>query len=97
MVQYPITVPRKIYRGSKPNLQMKAQERSRVAQQLEDYINRKVRESDREILQLFYGSIAHDLSLSVDLVRDILFGVDCGHNGMTIFKAATSATQQEQR
>lgn len=93
MVQYPVRVPRKGYRGSKPSILAKVQEYNRVTQLLEDYINKRVSESEENIVQLLYGYIAHSLSQNESLVREILVGVDGGHNGLMVFKRATTPTR----
>ena len=90
MVQYPVSVPRRGYRGSNLNTLGKVKEHNRVAQLLEDYINNRVKESVDGVVQLAYGNIAHALSQPENLVRDILIGVDGGHNALTVIKRATT-------
>ena len=87
MASYPVSVPRKHYRGSKVSLRRKAAEYNSVAQRLEEYVNRKVEEdSDSDCSRFMYGYIAADTGLSEETVRTVLFGVDCGHNGLTVWK-----------
>jgi hypothetical protein len=40
------------------------------------------------IQQYIYGFIAPDVGMSLARVTEILFGVDCGHNGLTVAKSA---------
>jgi hypothetical protein len=86
MKQYPIHVPRKQYRGSKTNLRIKNQEYNRIASELENVVNRIIEESDENLVHIGYHEVAHKTGYSVDVVREILFGVDCGHNRLTAFK-----------
>jgi hypothetical protein len=92
MVQFPVRVPRRAYRGSKPSLLAKLQERNRIAQLCEDYINVQVGESRDNVVQLLYGVIAHVLCQDERFVREILVGVDGGHNGLTVLKRLPSGT-----
>jgi hypothetical protein len=86
MKQYPIHVPRKTYRGSKPNLQLAAQEYNRVASELEKVVNQLIENSDKNVVQVSYHEVAGKTGYSVDRIRKILFGVDGGHGGLTAFK-----------
>ena len=86
MVAYPIRVPRKQYLGAKPSLRRKTAEHNELAKILEKHINDCVAERDDEIQVYIYGFIAADLGLRVDDVRAVLYGVDAGHNGLTIVK-----------
>jgi hypothetical protein len=36
---------------------------------------------------LLYWTIAADVNMTVERVREILFAVDCGHNGLTVAKS----------
>lgn len=88
MVAYPICVPPKHYRGTKEALRRKSAIYNELARTLEKHINDSVAECDDEIQVFHYGSIAAELGLHVDDVRDVLYGVDAGHNGITVVKRA---------
>jgi hypothetical protein len=86
MVTYPVSVPRDPYRGRNPSRLRKPQDFDRLAEQLERYINERVAKKDDEIQEFLYGFIAIDLGIEQDRVRDVLFGVDCGHNALLVQK-----------
>jgi len=86
MVSYPINVPRKHYGGAKPRLRQKASDYNRLARELEDYLNQRIAASDAETQTYLYPSIGRDTGIPLEIVRQILFGVDCGHNGLTVYK-----------
>jgi hypothetical protein len=86
MVTYPVHVQKKTYRGKKDKLKQEASEYNRLAGELESYINKKVAESDEYELIIIYDSIAASLHLPLDLVREILYSVDGGDNGITVRK-----------
>ena len=87
MVTYPISVRRKYYQGSSAKKQFEAQEHNRIAAVLEEHINKRMMENQAtEFFTYTYGRIAADLGLDLELVRNILFSVDYGHNGLTIRK-----------
>jgi hypothetical protein len=86
MKVFPIHVPRSPYRGSKQSLRQKAADYNRDAARLEKYLNDKIQADPSPIQQYIYGFIAPDVGLTLERVREILFGVDCGHNGLTVAK-----------
>ena len=86
MVAYPVSVPRKTYSGGKNYLKREMIEYNRIASEIESYVNKKVAESDDDKVIIIYDSIAAHLGYPSSLVCDILFPVDCGHNGITITK-----------
>jgi hypothetical protein len=88
MVRYPISVPRDGYRGNAPRRKRKQQRRNEVAKEYEEYLNRKIAETPDETQMFSYASIARELNLFLEDVRDVLFAVDCGHNGLTVQKTA---------
>lgn len=85
---YPISVPRKHYRGSKDSMRRKVAEYNQDAARLEKYLNEQIEADPSPIQQYIYGLIALDLGMSVERVTEILFGVDCGHTGLTVAKSA---------
>lgn len=88
MVTYPISVPRKTYMGSKPVTQVKTNEYNRIAGELERYINKQIEEQEEGTKTYLYYRIASTTGHPLKLVREILFGVDGGHNGFTVRKRA---------
>jgi hypothetical protein len=86
MVRYPVRVPRDGYKGRDPKKRQKRSEKNRIAKELEDYLNRAIEKNDQNLQQYLYGYIAADTGFSEKIVRDILFGVDAGHNGLTVIK-----------
>ena len=81
MVELPIYVERHPYRGRDPNKLRNKAEYDRDACLLESYINEKAQEGKSRFL---YSDIAVDVGMTVGRVSEILFSVDCGHNGFTI-------------
>lgn len=90
---YPISVPRKHYRGNKASLRQQAADYNRDAVRVETYLNERIRSSPEPIQQYLYAFIAGDVGLAVDRVRDILFAVDGGHNGLTVAKSPEALRQ----
>lgn len=88
MVTYPVRVPRKNYRGSKLLIQLKTNERNRIAAELERYINQRIEEQEEGRKVYLYHEIAAATGYPLEIVRDILFGVDSGHHGFTVTKRA---------
>ena len=86
MKQYPIHVERKLYRGSKPNQRLKTQEYNAIAVQLEKIVNEIIEQSEDNEVQVSYHAVSMLSGYPVDTVRDVLFSVDGGHNGLTAFK-----------
>jgi hypothetical protein len=60
---------------------------NRDADRLEKYPNDRIQADPSPIQQYIYGFIAPDVGLSLERVREILFGVDSGHNGLTAAKS----------
>ncbi len=84
MVIYPISVPLNPYRGNDELKKRKTHRHNQIARMCEEYLNSKIQQDNSEIQQYLYYSIASDLQLTVDEVRDVLFKVDCGYNGLTV-------------
>lgn len=91
MVSFPISVSRDGYRGSDPRRRRKQKRHSEVAKDCEECLKRKIAENPSETQVYHYSSIAHDLNLFVEDVRNVLFAVDCGHNGLTVHKGSEPA------
>jgi hypothetical protein len=88
MKVFPIRVPRKQYRGSKDFLRRKTVEYNQCAVRIERYLNDRIAADPNPIQSYTYEFIALDLDLTPEHVREILFGVDCGHNGLTVAKSS---------
>jgi hypothetical protein len=87
MARYPIRVYPKPYGGRDPKKLKKFYEELRLARILEDHLNQKIAANPKKEQMYLYGPIADELSLSLEDVRRLLFNVDCGHNGLTVFKS----------
>jgi len=84
MVTYPIRVERTSYRGADPKKGAKAADYNRDAAMLEEHINAQIRNGKLGVFH--YSTIAHEVGLPEKRVSQILFSVDCGHNGFTVVK-----------
>lgn len=83
---YPIHVHRSAYRGSNAAKRRRASEYDADAMRLERYLNLQIEADPSPIQQFIYGFIASRVGMSEGRVREILFRVDCGHNGLTVAK-----------
>lgn len=87
MKAYPISTTRDYYRGKDPRKREKASEFNRVAARVETYINDDLKDKPTdEVYQYLSHSIARELREDSELVHRVVFSIDCGHNGATIFK-----------
>ena len=87
MRQYPVRVGYDRYSGQDRRKREKALEFNRVAEKVEQYINDLVAKWD----DVSMGSImSHQVAAAIrednDLVHRIIFSIDAGHNGVTIYK-----------
>lgn len=82
MVTYPIHVNRSSYQGNDPKKVAQRITYNRDAKVLEDHINEQIKNGKTGTF--LYSTIAHELEMSRDRVQEILFSVDCGHNGFTV-------------
>lgn len=98
MRTYPVIVPRRSYRGSKEPLRRITAEYNKDALTLERYLNRCIEANPSPIQQYFYEFIAPEVGFTAERVREILFAVGCGHNGLTIarpkFDGAPNAAEK---
>jgi hypothetical protein len=84
---YPVRVPRDAYGGRKPRLLRKRSEFNRVAQRVEEYLNTDPeRQPDDTVISFLSYAIADVLQEDVELVRDVVYGIDAGAGGVTICK-----------
>jgi hypothetical protein len=87
MKSYPISTDRDYYRGSNASKQRNATEYNRVAARVEKYINDDLKDKPTDTAYTYFSQyIAHELGEDSSLVQRIVFSIDCGHNGVTIFK-----------
>ena len=86
MAKYPKRIPVEPYRGSNPRLKQKWMQSIETARQIEDYINKEMENSEEDVRILNYGSIAVGLGIGEETVRDLLYPIDCGYNGITVHK-----------
>lgn len=84
MPAYPIRVPRDNYRGSDARKTRKRQEFNALAERLERYVNDEFLKRGEATQVFIYASIASELRLDVERVREVLSGVDAGYNGITV-------------
>ena len=81
----PIRVPRDPYRGSNANRRRKAAEFDRIAEKLEEHINREMAMSSETRHVFVYGELAFDLGLLQNQVRDALAGIG-GDTGIAVWR-----------
>jgi hypothetical protein len=87
MREYPVSVRRDSYRGANAAKQRKAAEYNRVASRVADYINSDLRDKPTDKIYTYLSAqIAQELGENSELVHEIVFSIDCGHNGVTIVK-----------
>jgi hypothetical protein len=89
MPTYPVHVPLKSYKGSDARKRQTVATRNELASRLERYINAQEASQIDPQQVLSYGSIAMETGISFELVSEILFSVDCGSGGITMFKNMT--------
>ncbi len=75
-----------MYRGAKAAIRRRTDEYNRIAAELERHINERIRSQEGETQTYLYYEIATETGYPLERVREILFGVDCGHNGFTVRK-----------
>jgi len=88
MKTYPVRVPHDLYSGRNEARRRKQASFNDAAQAVERYLNQAMEAEPagnaREFLTM---DIARVLHLDDDLADRVVFGIDCGHNGVTIRKA----------
>lgn len=88
MTIYPIDVPRSAYRGSNVSKRRRAAEYDADARRLERYLNAQSKRIRGQYSNSSTASLRPKVGLAEARVREILFRVDCGHNGLTVAKNA---------
>jgi hypothetical protein len=87
MKPYPVHIPRDGYYGCDHRRRRKAEAFNRVAAKVERYINDRAAEfAPGEHAAFYSGTIAIELREDSKLVHDVVFAIDCGSNGVTVFK-----------
>ena len=84
MVIYPL----EISRSSEAHGRKNPEDWDRDASLIEKYVNSQLenesqKNPDWDFKMFTYSSIGQEAGLSTERVCDILFGVDCGYNGIT--------------
>ena len=87
MVRYPVTAPMKIYQGANEKRLRQAREHNEIADDLVRYVNATFEADGADQQEFLYSDIARKTGYTLETVRDILFAVDCGHNGLSVFRA----------
>lgn len=93
MVTYPICVKRSSYRGADQRKREKASEHNRIASELETYINGLLKVQEPPVQSYMYYQIAAATGYSEEIVRELCFSIDCGHNGFTAIRSGLSFEQ----
>ncbi|MBO9502584.1 hypothetical protein [Brevundimonas sp. A19_0] len=87
MRSYPIRVPRVSYRGADPRKKWKRDNANRVAGKIETYINDEMKQLPADSVHVFCSyEIASSIMEDSDMVQDLVFGIDAGSNGVTVYK-----------
>ncbi|WP_084673637.1 hypothetical protein [Sphingomonas sp. MM-1] len=87
MKQYPISVPRDVYRGANDARRRKQRDYNDAAASVENYINNLLAgEPDDAIYGVGTNEVARKLGLEDELAQRIVFSIDGGHNGATFYK-----------
>jgi hypothetical protein len=85
---HPITSQRQIYRGTNRSKRNKAANYNRVAATVEQHLRdemERLEEADR--VQVFIShTVAYAVGEDPELVRDIIYSLDAGANGVTLWK-----------
>jgi hypothetical protein len=83
----PIHAPRDYYRGHDPRKRAKTDRFNQVAARVEAFLNGEIAKLPDDTIHVFLSyEIASVLREDSDLVHRIVFGIDGGSNGVTIWK-----------
>lgn len=83
MAHYPIHVKRKSYNGNDPKKIAARNEWNRDAMELEKITNELIKKRGND--RYDYSEIARLAGFEEERVVEIMFSVDCGHSGFTIW------------
>jgi hypothetical protein len=86
VASYPITAKRSAYRGADPQKREKSRRTDAAAAEIEQHVNDRLSKVEPGTYSLLYYEIASATGYSEEQVRDALFSVDGGHNGLTVTK-----------
>ena len=87
MKRYPISAARDYYRGVNARKREKSEEYNRIAAKVESYINKDLQDKPvDDVYEYLSHSVARAISEDYMTVQRIVFSIDCGHNGVTIYK-----------
>jgi len=93
MVTYPISVRRDGYRSSDARKRRKAADFNEIASAIESHVNGLLYEQQEPVCSYSYHEVARALGYDVEIVRDVGFSIDGGHNGFTACKRGMTITQ----
>ncbi len=93
VTNHPIHVKRDSYKGNVAKRTAKANLANRTAAVLEKYINEKIAAQTEPIAQYMYSQISHATGVPVEVVRELCFVIDGGHNGFTVVKPGMTYAQ----
>lgn len=97
MKTYPVRVPRDQYRGANDARRRKQMTFNDAAQAIERYLNREMEaEPAGNIREFLTADLARTLHLDDELADRIVFGIDCGHNGVTIRKGGEECRHDQE-
>lgn len=87
MPEYPVHVPRDRYHGRDEARRVQSQLNNELAAELERHVNERFEASNEDCVQFLHAHIARDLSVPVERVRKLLFGLEGGHNGFSVWRS----------
>ena len=91
MATYPISLNAKPYRGKNPKLMNEFRRELESAARIEDHINTVMEKLESHVFT--YSQISIETGVNRDIVRKLLFALDGGHNGITVFNLKMSKNE----
>ena len=92
----PVRVPRDLYGGRNDARRRKQATFNDAARTIEQYLNREMEvEPAGSAREFLTADLARRLHLDPDLADSVVFGIDCGHNGVTIHKGGERLGDEE--
>ncbi len=95
MVGHPITVRRDYYSGRVEQRRRRARDDNNLARLLEAHVNAQLARVTEWPHLCLYDEIAHDTGVDAETVRRLMFSVDCGHNGFTVYGPRRGASERD--
>lgn len=83
---YPVRVPRQTYAGRDSRRRQRVADHNRRCADLERYLNDRLAGEELGRVSYTYDEIARPVGLTTEEVSEALFPVDCGNNGLTVWK-----------